>query len=146
MKKNQIQRFIRKATGGFDIRVALTDDDGCGRYELCAYGVDNGAKEWMIAITRSWWKEIGQIDPQYQRAILLHEIGHFLSCRHRLAHVREFRAQKWAIERAVKLGWSKIASRLLSQLDAWADDDLSPGRRRYTKAGRLARRNGYIPT
>jgi hypothetical protein len=71
------------------------------------------------------------------RLLLYHELGH-INTKSSCLCLNEYRAQMWAINRALSLGSNKIANFLLYEIEhGWIKLDWDSNQRRYIMASRL---------
>lgn len=76
----------------------------------------------------------------YVKSMLLHEVGHLRVKWHKLFHVKEYRAQMWAIQKARDIGDKKLEATLIHDIDErWLELFPHP-RNRYNKASKLYHR------
>lgn len=75
-----------------------------------------------------------------QMGYILHELGHIYS--HSFGNTkREYKAQVWAYNKAIKLGLKSVAKEIKSITNSWR---LLPKRSRYYKAYIMAKRESFI--
>ena len=82
---------------------------------------------------------------------ILHEIGHVETYwyRQKSQVEKELAAQVWAINRAKKMGWNRVATAMEEDLIHWGSKEVvhsswNTRKRRHILAGRLARRRGLV--
>lgn len=139
MNKIQIQRFIKKICGE-DIPISYynnKDRVSCMAKVRCVFiGLEKPLM--TIMINRYWFNKYKK-NPTVLRACLLHEAGHiFTDCYliNSMA-IREYLAQKWAIEKADKLGMRAVVRYLESEWGWWIQEPWKGKFRRYRMAAML---------
>lgn len=151
MKRKEIQNLIddvmisENCLGDFHIVFKfLPDEDMCGFTAYVRILKGRGCKTYadgvLMAVNRKEFMQKSDDDIIYQKVCILHELGHVFthSCRHSR---REYRAQKWAYNKAVELGMCDVADKAKEIIKDW---QCSSKGNRYYKAYLIAKKSEFI--
>lgn len=138
-RKSQIEMFIKRHCPIKGIVIRMVPDRIEGAFCACTHE-SNG----HICVDFSRKLFLGKnMTESWKRALILHEIGHIVTTDLRDPdHVREYLAQKWALDKARAMGWKNILEELKDRTRGWWY--FNNKYRKYMKAGRIAKRKGLI--
>jgi len=151
MKRNEIQSLIdqvmksENCTEDFNVVFTFHPD---GKMEGAEAFINiikqKGCKTYadgvMLFLNRKVFTKTGRRSTAYQKFVVLHEMGHIFtqSCKHSR---REYRAQKWAHDKAVEFGMKQVANMSKEVTEYWKC--FSKGNR-YYRAYLIAKKQNFI--
>jgi len=142
----QMQRFVKKIYGSDDLTIIFYDRRNQKKESWSSFAAVALCDKNIIYINRNYWN-INSNDKQYQKYILLHEVGHFKDNEEPIngrQSIREFNAQMWALKRTKQLGMKKLYRRVIKELIEWSNFDWISCDRKYVMAYKIAKLKGII--
>ena len=141
-KIKEIELFLRECDGDFSYIRQDCSFDSIAGFEPKTKNLIINPIKWNIIVAYKtkeegiYWKN--KLCP-YKRAILLHEVGHLKTdCGQKESlSLKEFKAQKWAIEYAYQRKWDEILESLRGMVGLWRLYHWHSDRRIYKMAYKL---------
>jgi len=144
LSQRQMQRFVKKIYGSNDLTVKFYDKRNQRKEIWSSFAAVAVCEENIIYINRSYWMLTSK-DKQYQKYILVHEVGHFKDVKASTkSSIREFNAQMWALKITKQLGMKKLHRRIKEELIGWSEFKWNSHGRKYRMAYKIAKQKGII--
>jgi hypothetical protein len=110
MTIEQARRFVKRVAGR-EIKVRYSNDPLMQDFA----GWCDGTK---IELSRKHFMYRNEV---FQKALLMHEVGHLSTSYYFKHHARELYSHLWAIKKANSLGWNRIKRELINAIKSWSN-------------------------